>query len=81
MTAHIFIFHSIMFKVNIFRSRRHVNVDGFIINPHPSGSLEDSILKYIGVFLGEDKDEMFYNLQIILKIVGDKNNNHYLCSP
>ena len=32
-----------MFKVNIFRSRRHVNVDGFIVNPHPCGSLEDSM--------------------------------------
>ena len=33
-----------MFKVNNFRSRRHVNVDGFIVNPHPCGSLEDSRL-------------------------------------
>ena len=31
--AHILFFlHSTKFKVNIFRSRRHVNVDGFIIS-------------------------------------------------
>ena len=46
MTAHILFFlHSTKFKVNIFRSRRHVNVDGFIVNPHPCGSLEDSMSK------------------------------------
>ena len=33
MKAHIFVFHIIMIKVNIFRSHRHVNVDGFIVNP------------------------------------------------
>ena len=40
MTAYILFFlHSIMFKVNIIRSRRYVNVDGFIVNRAQMDSL------------------------------------------
>ena len=66
-TAHTFcIFHGIRFKVR--RSRRHVNVDGFIVNPHPCGSLEDSMSKVYRRVSGEEDNPSFAIFSILSHI-------------